>query len=374
VRRTLLITNDFPPRAGGIQSYLHELARRLPQGELVVYAPAAAGSVPHDADAPYRVIRHSRPLMLPTHDVLRGAQRIVRAERCEAVWFGAAAPLALLAPRLRASGASRVLACAHGHEVGYSMVPPGRAVLRRIGSAADVVTFVSGYTRSRFASAFGPTSALEPLAPGVDPTRFVPDPLARKCIRHRYDLGERPVVLCVSRLVPRKGQDVLIRALPRIRRVLPDAVLLLVGEGGDRRRLETVAATRGVADSVVFAGAVAPAELPAYYNSGDVFAMPCRTRAGGLDVEGLGMVFLEASACGLPVVAGRSGGAPEAVLDGQTGTVVDGRDVGEVADAVAAPLLDTALAARRGATGRAWVRRDWSWDAQAGRLQDLLSG
>jgi phosphatidylinositol alpha-1,6-mannosyltransferase len=373
VRKTLLITNDFPPRAGGIQCYLHELARRLPGGELVVYAPAAVGSDHHDAHAPYPVIRHPRSLMLPIRDVLRGAQRIVRAERCEAVWFGAAAPLALLAPKLRACGVGRVLACAHGHEVGYALVPPGRAVLRRIGAGADIVTFVSSYTRSRFASAFGPVSALEPLAPGVDTLRFAPSPDARTRLRNYYGLGERPVVVCVSRLVPRKGQDVLIRALPRIRRVLPGTLLLVVGEGGDRRRLETLAAQTGVSESVLFTGAVAPEDLPAHYNCSDVFAMPCRTRVGGLDVEGLGMVFLEASASGLPVVAGRSGGAPETVLEGRTGTVVDGRDVRAVSDAVAAPLLWPALAARRGAAGREWVRREWSWEARAQRLAELLT-
>ncbi len=374
MRKTLLITNDFPPRAGGIQSYLHELARRLPGGDLVVYAPAATGAASHDAKAPYPVIRYPGPVMLPHRDVLAGARQIVRAERCEAVWFGAAAPLALLAPKLRACGAATVLACAHGHEVGYAMVPPGRRVLRRIGSDTDMVTFVSRYTRSRFASAFGPASALEPLTPGVDTVRFAPNTAARKRLRERYAVGERPVVVCVSRLVPRKGQDVLIRALSLLRRVLPDVVLLLVGEGSDRRRLEGLAVRTGVGDSVVFTGAVAPDELPAYYNSGDVFAMPCRTRAGGLDVEGLGIVFLEAAASGLPVVAGRSGGAPETVLEARTGTVVDGRDVRAVADAVAAPLLEPALAARRGAAGREWMRRCWSWEGRARRLAELLSG
>ncbi|MBW4721657.1 glycosyltransferase family 4 protein [Saccharothrix obliqua] len=374
MRRTLLVTNDFPPRPGGIQSYLHALATRLP--ELVVYAPAwesPSGSHPEfDAAQPFEVVRHPGTLMLPTPDVRRRAAEIMRANRCEAVWFGAAAPLALLAPRLRDAGAQRVVACTHGHEVGWSMVPGARRSLRAIGSSVDVVTFVSRYTRSRFAAAFGPMAALEHLPSGVDTDVFSPDESARAEVRARYGLGDRPVVVCVSRLVPRKGQDVLVRALPEIRRHAPGAALLLVGGGPYRDALARTAAEAGVADHVVFTGSVPWAELPAHYNAGDVFAMPCRTRGRGLDVEGLGIVYLEASATGLPVVAGRSGGAPETVRDGVTGVVVDGRAVATVATEVGRLLADRARAAEMGRAGREWVSRDWRWDDLAARLATLI--
>lgn len=367
MRRTLLVTNDFPPRPGGIQSYLHALATRLPADSLVVYAPKWKGAEEFDAQQPFPVVRHPTSLMLPTPDVLNRARDIARAESCDAAWFGAAAPLALLAPKL---GLSRAVACTHGHEVGWSMLPVARQALRAIGSGVDVVTYVSKYTRSRFAAAFGPMAALEHLPSGVDTELYRPDPAARAEMRQRYGLGDRPVIVCVSRLVPRKGQDMLIRALPLIQRAVPDAALLIVGGGPYRGTLEKLAA--GDKD-VVLTGSVPWEELPAHYNAGDVFAMPCRTRGRGLDVEGLGIVYLEASATGLPVVAGRSGGAPETVLNGTTGNVVDGRDVEDVAAKVAALLADPEMAAKMGRAGREWVSENWRWDQLAHRLERLIA-
>jgi phosphatidyl-myo-inositol dimannoside synthase len=374
--KTLVVTNDFPPRPGGIQSYLHALASRLPAHELVVYAPsweARSGSHPaFDADQLFDVVRHPGSLMLPTPAVARRASEIIRAEGCESVWFGAAAPLALLAPRLRDAGARRIVASTHGHEVGWSMLPVARQALRRIGSTCDVVTYVSRYTRSRFASAFGPMAALEHLPSGVDTELFRPDSLARKEIRDRYGLGDRPVVVCVSRLWPRKGQDMLIRALPRIRQRVPDAALLLVGGGPYESRLRVLAEQLDLTDHVVLTGRVPWDELPAHFVAGDVFAMPCRTHGRGLDVEGLGIVYLEASASGLPVVAGNSGGAPEAVLPGVTGQVVDGRVLDELVDAVSELLADPDRAAAMGEAGRRWVSEHWQWDGIARRLETLL--
>jgi phosphatidylinositol alpha-1,6-mannosyltransferase len=376
MRRTLLVTNDFPPRHGGIQTYLHTLAAHLPPEDLVVYAPAwDKGAERHpefDAAQPYRVVRHPTSLMLPTPDVARRAISIMREERCEAVWFGASAPLALLTPILRAAGAKRVVACTHGHEVGWSMLPGARQALRRIGSTVDVLSFVSRYTRSRFSAAFGRMAPLEHLPSGVDVDTYRPDPLARAEIRARYGLGERPTVVCISRLVPRKGQDMLIRAFPAIREAVPGAALLIVGGGPYADRLHALAQDNGVASDVIFAGSVPWSELPAHYAAGDVFAMPCRTRGRGLDVEALGIVFLEAAATGLPVVVGRSGGAPETVRDGITGHVVDGRDVTELADVLSGLLADPERAAKMGAAGREWMCEQWRWADIAERLRCWL--
>ncbi len=236
---------------------------------------------------------------------------------------------------------------------------------------SDVVTHLGEYTRQRLAPALGPHPVLAQLAPGVDVDRFGPD-VDSAAVRTRHRLDGVPVVVCVSRLVRRKGQDALIRALPAVRRRVPGTVVLVVGRGPYEAQLRRLAATTGVADAVRFTGAVPEAELPAHYAAGDVFAMPCRTRRGGLDVEGLGIVYLEASATGLPVVAGRSGGAPDAVREGVTGTVVDGRDLDAIADAVAGLLDDRELAARTGRAGREWVVRDWRWDVVAERLRALL--
>lgn len=371
--RTLVVTNDFPPRAGGIQTFVASLAVRLPPAEVVVYAPAWPGAPAYDAALEFPVVRHPGSLMLPVPSVLRRARQIARTEGCSAVWFGAAAPLGLLADGLRRSGVRRFVASTHGHEVGWARVPGGRAALRRIGRDVDVVTYLGDYTRSRLAPALGPGASLARLPSGVDTDFFRPG-AGGEGVRRAHRLADRPVVVCVSRLVPRKGQDTLIRALPEIRRRVPGAALLLVGGGPDSKRLRRLAAATGVADAVRFTGPVPWEALPAHYAAGDVFAMPCRTRRAGMDVEGLGIVYLEASAAGLPVVAGRSGGAPDAVLEGETGHVVDGRAPGEVIDRVAGLLADPTKIAAMGERGRAWVERTWRWDVLAARLRGLLAG
>ncbi|MGZ5364171.1 MAG: glycosyltransferase family 4 protein [Mycobacterium sp.] len=373
--RVLLVTNDFPPRRGGIQSYLQELVVHLADTgahTLTVYAPKWKGSDEFDRAAAYEVVRHPTTLMLPEPSVAKRMRRLIERHSADTVWFGAAAPLALMAPLARDAGAGRVIASTHGHEVGWSMLPLARTALRRIGSGTDAVTYISSYTRRRFASAFGPRAALEHLPAGVDTERFAPDEVARAELRARYRLGDRPVVVCLSRLVPRKGQDMLIRALPAIRQRVSDAALVIVGGGPYGTSLRRLANDFGVSDHVVFTDAVPGDELPAHHAMADVFAMPCRTRGAGLDVEGLGIVYLEASASGVPVVAGRSGGAPETVLDDQTGLVVDGWDVGAIAATVSDLLADPARAARMGAAGRRWVVDNWQWKDQAAKLADLL--
>lgn len=376
--RVLLVTNDFPPRPGGIQSYLGEFVGRLVEARshsVTVYAPHWKGSDAFDRSAEaagYRVVRHPGTLMLPGRAVDTRMRRLIADDGIETVWFGAAAPLALLARRARGAGAKRVVASTHGHEVGWSMLPVARSVLRRIGDDTDIVTFVSRYTRSRFAPAFGPKASLEYLPSGVDTDKFRPDSAGRAALRRRYGLGERPTVVCVSRLVPRKGQDMLIKALPSIRRRIDGAALVIVGGGPYLESLRTLARDCGVADDVIFTGGVPAAELPTHHALADVFAMPCRTRGAGLDVEGLGIVFLEASASGVPVVAGKSGGAPETVRHNETGLIVDGCSVTEIADAVTELLTDRDRAAAMGAAGRDWVTAQWRWDTLATRLAGLL--
>jgi phosphatidylinositol alpha-1,6-mannosyltransferase len=373
--RVLLVTNDFPPRRGGIQSYLQEFVGHLVDAgahTLTVYAPKWKGADEFDRAAAYEVVRHPTTLMLPEPSVAGRMRRLIELHQADTVWFGAAAPLALMAPLARDAGAARVIASTHGHEVGWSMLPLARTALRRIGSGTDAVTYVSGYTRRRFASAFGPHAALEHLPPGVDTERFAPDEIARAELRARYGLGHRPVVVCLSRLVPRKGQDMLIRALPAIRQRVDGAALVIVGGGPYGQSLRRLAHDFGVSEHVVFTDGVPGEELPAHHAMADVFAMPCRTRGAGLDVEGLGIVYLEASASGVPVVAGRSGGAPETVVDGETGLVVDGWDVGAIASTVGDLLAHPDRAARMGAAGRRWVVDNWQWKDQAARLSDLL--
>ncbi|MER8033922.1 glycosyltransferase family 4 protein [Streptomyces hydrogenans] len=380
MHKTLIVTNDFPPRPGGIQAFLHNMALRLDPDRLVVYASTwkrgregAEATALFDAEQPFTVVRDRTTMLLPTPRVTARATALLREHGCESVWFGAAAPLGLMAPALRRAGAKRLVATTHGHEAGWAQLPAARQLLRRIGEGTDTITYLGEYTRTRIASALTPAAAgrMVQLPPGVDEKTFHPDSGGDE-VRARLDLTDRPVVVCVSRLVPRKGQDTLIRALPRILRRVPDAVLLIVGGGPYEKDLRRLAAETGVAASVRFTGAVPWSELPAHYGAGDVFAMPCRTRRGGLDVEGLGIVYLEASATGLPVVAGDSGGAPDAVLDGETGWVVRGESAEDTADRVTTLLLDPELRARMGERGRAWVEEKWRWDLLAERLRELL--
>ncbi|WP_404815686.1 glycosyltransferase family 4 protein [Streptomyces thermolineatus] len=378
--RTLIVTNDFPPRPGGIQAFVHSMALRLDPDRVVVYASTwkhdeegAAAVAEFDAEQPFPVVRDRTSVLLPTPGATRRAAALVREHGCTSVWFGAAAPLGLMAPALRRAGARRLVATTHGHEAGWAQLPVARQLLRRIGEGTDVLTFLGEYTRSRIAPALTPAAArrMVQLPPGVDEKTFHPAS-GGDAVRARLGLADRPVVVCVSRLVPRKGQDTLVRAMPEILARVPDAVLLVVGGGPYRAELEKLAERTGVASSVRFTGPVPWEELPAHYGAGDVFAMPCRTRRGGLDVEGLGIVYLEASATGLPVVAGDSGGAPDAVLDGETGYVVPGGSPGAVAERVTALLEDPELRRAMGERGRRWVEDAWRWDALADRLKELL--
>jgi len=375
--KVLIVTNDFPPRSGGIQSFVHALAARLPADDVVVYAPGWDGAAQFDRRQPFAVARHPGTLMLPVPSVAARACALLTEHGCDTVLFGAAAPLGLLAPRLRKAGAERIVALTHGHEAGWAALPGARSLLRRIGDEVDVLTYLAEYFRMRLARVLSPeaTSRMVRLAPGVDPASFRP---GAGGARIRQQLGitpGRPVVLCVSRMVPRKGQDTLIRAWPRIRtESAVDPLLLLVGDGPYRPDLDRLVARCGVSDSVVFTGPVRWEDLPAYYDAGNIFAMPCRTRRAGLDVEGLGIVYLEASATGLPVIGGDSGGAPDAILDGETGYVVPGGSIDALAGKLIQLLADPAGAAAMGDKGQAWIEREWTWDLVSVRLRHILSG
>ncbi|WP_295625792.1 glycosyltransferase family 4 protein [uncultured Corynebacterium sp.] len=373
-----MITNDFPPRQGGIESYLRDFCDTLDPDRLTVLASTripGPETADHDARAPYRIHRLRDRVLLPLPHVAKAAARIIAEEGIDTVWFGAAAPMGLLAGACRRAGATRIISTTHGHEVGWSMLPVSRAALRIIGDGSDVVTYISSYTRNRFAGAFGPRTAFERLPSGVDVERFRPDPAAGARIRDRHGIaGDQPLIVCLSRLVARKGQDSLIRALPAVLETIPDARLMIVGSGPYESTLRSLTDSTGVADRVIFTGAVPYDELPAHFNAATVFAMPARTRGGGLDVEGLGIVYLEAQACGVPVIAGDSGGAPETVVDGVTGLVVDGRDTAAVAAAIGDVCSDPEHARRMGEAGRRHVAKHWTWEVMGSRLRRILAG
>lgn len=371
MKRVLVVTNDFPPRPGGIQTFVYELVSRLDPEQVVVYCSRWKGWQEFDAKQPFPTVREDTSVLLPTPSVRRRTRELMRGYGCTSVLFGAAAPLGLLGPSLRRAGAERIVALTHGHEAGWAQIPGARQMLRRIGDGVDTITYLGEYTHKRIGAALSGASEgrMVELTPGVDTEIFRPD-AGGEVVRERYGLGTRPVILCVSRLMPRKGQDTLIRALPLVQEQVPDAALLLVGGGPYRKKLEKLANESGVGSDIIFTGSVPWHELPAHYAAGTVFAMPCRTRLRGLDVEGLGIVYLEAAATGLPVIAGDSGGAPDAVLPGVSGEVVSGASTPELLRS-----LTVALNSGDGLTGEAgrrWVESDWSWSSRTRLLQELL--
>jgi phosphatidylinositol alpha-1,6-mannosyltransferase len=371
IPRTLVVTNDFPPRVGGIQRTLESLCRELPPDRVSVVAPACEGSETFDRSVGFRVVRERRRFVWPSAGVARRLEAEVARSGAEVVLFGDAFPLAWMGPRL-ASRRTPYVVLAHGFDYWLSTVPVAHGVMRRMTASASRVAGCSEFVSRRVRTAVPRQVPVSVLHPGADVERFRPD-LPTADIRERHGLADRPLIVCVSRLVPRKGQDVLIRAMRSIQRRVPEAALLIVGSGPYEASLRGLA-ERAPTRSVVFAGEVPEEDLPRYYAVGDVFAMPCRTRLAGLEVEGWGNVFIEAAACARPVVVGDSGGSREALLHGETGLLVDGTEIDGVADAVATLLEDPAYARRLGKAGRARVEREHTWPLVAERLAGWLRG
>lgn len=369
VPRTLLVTNDFPPKVGGIQRTLTAVARELPHDRVSVFAPSWESSEEFDAGEPYRIIRGEDRFLWPTAKTRGHVLDAIEATGAEVVVFGDSFPLAGLAPDLARRGIPSVM-LAHGFDYWLSVVPGTHAWLRHVTGRVSRVAVCSEAIARVVRTTVPSHVPVSVLYPGADPDLFRPE-LPTAHIRERYGIGEAPLIVCVSRLIPRKGQDVLIRAMPRIRRRVPGAKLLIVGDGSYRRTLEDLA-SRAPAGSVRFAGAVSEEELPSHYAAADVFAMPCRSRLGGFEIEGWGSVFIEAAACGRPVVVGDSGGSREAVVDGETGVLVQGRDVAATADAIAGLLEDRERASALGKAGRARVESYFVWSRVAGQLAGWL--
>ena len=370
VPRTLLVTNDYPPQVGGIQRTLEALVRRLPPDRVAVLCPNAEGGDVFDRAAPYPVYRQPERFLWPLPEVRRRLHEAVRSFGADVVLFGAVYPLALLGPSLAETG-TPYLAAAHGFEYWLSIGPGTHALVRRATArAARVPVMCSAFIARVVRTAVPDNVPVSVMYPGADLEAFRPD-LPYGDLTDLHGVSDRPLIVCVSRLVARKGQDVLIRAMPRIRRDVPDASLLIVGGGPDRDRLVRLAAD-APNRSVVFAGQVSEGDLPRYYRAGDVFAMPCRSRLGGLEVEGWGNVFLEAAACARPVVVGDSGGARESLVPGETGLLVNGSDVAEVAGAVGSLLADPERADAMGRAGRERVVRAFGWSRAAEQLAGWL--
>jgi phosphatidylinositol alpha-1,6-mannosyltransferase len=362
---SLLVTNDFPPKHGGIQSYLHELWRRLPAVETTVLTTAFPDATTWDARQPFRIERVDGKVLWPTRDLRDRIDALAREVGAQVVFLDPMLPLAALGSRLRAAP---YVVVAHGAEItGYGRVPVSRPLARRILRGAAGIVAAGSYPAREAVRAAGTPLPGVIIPPGVDGHRFRPiDDETRKLTRARFGLDpDRALVLGLSRLVPRKGFDVVIDACA----ALPDVQVAIGGEGRDRARLERRAAGR-----VHFLGRIPDADLPDLYAAADVFAMCCRERWGGLEAEGFGIVFLEAASCGVPAVAGRSGGSHEAVLDGETGFVVEPRDVDAVRAALGRLTEDDSLRARMSAAARTRAAETFDYDHLAELLAPVARG
>ncbi len=375
--RTLVITNDFPPRPGGIQTFGYEIVRRFDPESVTVLTSNWEGAAEFDAAQDFKIVRANTQTLVPSKSTLAMAREIVVAESITRVLFGAAAPLGLLASPLRKLGVQNIVGMTQGHETGWAMTPGTRQALRKIGNDTDYLTYISEYTHKKIAKALSPDAAarMRRIVPGVNSTEFSPANLSYGS-QLRTELGwtDRPVIVCVSRLMARKGQDELIRALPEIHQTAPNASLIIVGDGPYRKDLERLVKKLSLERFVHLTGKVSQNDLSKWYAAGDIFAMPCRTRMGGWDVEGLGIVFLEGSATGLPVIVGDSGGAVDAVVNGETGFLVDGTNTAEIAGRIAFLVANPDVAKQMGAAGRNWVTQEWTWDQSFKKLDGLLSG
>jgi phosphatidylinositol alpha-1,6-mannosyltransferase len=373
----LFVTNDFGPRAGGIETFVIGLIERRPFGSTIVYTSSQDDS--HEYDEMWKekfgvtVIRDRAKILLPTPRVARKLSRIIKSEKIVVAAFGAAAPLGLLSASMKRAGVKKTVALTHGHEVWWAKVFPFNVAMRRIASTVDTLTYLGDFTHRAISRSVSRKSAQQMvrIAPGIDVEHF--SPVDSSKLREELGLEGKKVIVSVGRLVHRKGQDHLIESLPEIVKRVPNAHLLMVGKGPHLDHLAKLVAVNRLEDHVSFIGRIQYAELPQFICAGDVFAMPSRSRLAGLEVEGLGIVYLEASSCGLPVVAGSSGGAPDAVIQGVTGVVVDGTNNPEIADAIVSLLNDPEKSRKMGTAGRQWIIESWRWEIWSTQFNKLLA-
>jgi phosphatidylinositol alpha-1,6-mannosyltransferase len=370
--RHLLVTNDFPPKMGGIQSYLWELWRRLPPAETTVLTTAFDGAAAFDAAQPFRIERIPGRVMAPTHDLARRVDRLAAEVDAGLVLLDPAVPLGHIGPRLE----RRFGVVLHGAEVTIpGRIPGARHELARVLQHARLVVAAGGYPADEATRAAGRALPTTVIPPGVDVERFRPlDQDTRSRTRLRLGVGsDAALIVAVSRLVPRKGMDTLIKASVELARTHRNVRVVIAGAGRDRARLQRLIDRTGAPAGL--AGRVPEALLPAVYGCADVFAMLCRNRWAGLEQEGFGIVFLEAAACGVPQVAGRSGGSHEAVEHGVTGLIVDDpHSVSEAVGALTWILDDAEMRASMAVASRARAVEHFTYDRLAIALQKAIDG
>lgn len=365
--RHLLVTNDYPPKVGGIQNYLWELWRRLPPNDVVVHTTPYDGTHAFDAAQDHTIVRSPEPWLLPQPVLVARVNRLIAEHEAEVVILDPAVPVGLIGPHLDVPYGVVL----HGAEVTIpGRIPGSRQLLNRVLAGASGVIAAGGYPAAEAERSLGrPLPPCTIVPPGVDADRFRPlAPEAKAAVRARYGIAaDQPMVVSVSRLVPRKGMDTLIEASTLLGNEFPDLAVVIAGSGRDTGRLHGL-----IDDSnapVTLAGRLPEADLIELLGAADAFVMLCRSRWGGLEQEGFGIVFVEAAAAGVAQVAGRSGGAHEAVAHGETGLIVDDpTDAAAAADAIATLLRDPDLRTRMAAASRERALAEFDYDVLAARL------
>ena len=367
----LLVTNDFPPKTGGIQTYLWELWRRLPPDSFTVVTPDQPGAQAWDAAQPFAVERVNQPFLVPTAGLARRINGLIDRTGAGLVLLDPVANNAPLVGRLNAPWGVIV----HGAEVTIpAATPGGQLLIRRLLRTSQLVIAAGSYPAQTAQRAAGRALPVVEIPPGVDTERFVPLDASRRAeVRRRFDVApDAPLVVSVSRLVPRKGMAVLVEAAAELSRRYPDLEVIIAGEGRDHTRLQQLVATTGAPVRLV--GRVPADDLPGLLGAADVFAMLCHNRWGGLEQEGFGIVFLEAAACGVHQVAGASGGAADAVVHDHSGLVVDEpRKVAAAVDALDTLLGDAQRRAQMGEAARHRAEVSFNYDTLAHRLATAIA-
>ena len=368
--RHLLVTNDYPPKVGGIQSYLWEIYRRLPQDKVVVYTTPHPDSESFDQKQTHKIIRSKQRVLLPTRQVANQIRSLAEVENIDFIMYDPAVPIGMLGPKIGIPYGVIL----HGAEVTIpGRVPIARSLIANVLQHAKLVVTAGDYSTKEAIRAAKQNLPVCVIPPGVDVDRFKPlDERARSTVRERFNFkDDDEVILTLSRLVPRKGMDVLISATSELMKTRPRVHLLIAGTGRDLRRLKALAQSTNA--PVTFLGFVSDDEVSELYGMADVFGMICRVRWGGLEQEGFGIVFLEAAACGVPQIAGRSGGADEAVLEGETGFVVDDpTDSNAVKQALEKLLTDSETKQEMGRNSRARAEKEFSYDYLAIKYWEAL--
>ncbi len=367
----LLVTNDFPPKIGGIQSYLHELWRRLPPGRFGVLTIAGEGDVAFDETQGYPIRRLPVKMLLPTPKTARAINRFAREIGATHVVLDPVLPIGLIGPWLECSYSL----VAHGAEVAIpGRIPVSRQLMHRAIARAELVIAAGRYPAREIQAIAGPrTPRLVSIPPGVDVARFHPlSADEREGARRRFGIASDALcVVSVSRLVPRKGMDVLIKAARELRSRYESLEVLIGGTGRDEERLARLIERSGA--PVRLLGRVADDDLAPLLGCADIAAMICRNRWFGLEQEGFGIVFLEAAAVGIPTIAGDSGGASDAVVNRETGIVVmDPRSVAETKRSLDTLLGDATVRTRMGSAGRTRLERHYNYDQLARELDGAL--